>query len=408
MTGDTWLCAWRELRRRKARAIVTVCGYALAVGAAVAIGGALRLSREAADRVLAATGTHFIAFVPASGTCPGCAVKRSGIPEEGFCASGVAAALFPADLVERVRKLPTVKDAAAYLLYRFKDPRDGHAFTVGGFDVNNTLAVGTTCCCATDVIAGRFLTAQDRRSVLAEEAYAQLRGLKVGDRVRVGGAWFTVVGVVNPGIRPAKADIYMPFDEASAAISARLSSQPIRDEANVVLVEVARATVQDEAIRSVRALLPGLVVSSYACYRPASEVMGISARAAWLLMAVLAAAALLLAAKTEWSWVIERRREIGILKAVGWTDRNVVAQILAESVLQAAAGSILGGVAAVAFLCAAPGRWLGGLPAAGSMPTVLAVFAVAFGAAAAGGLLAAIGPSVVAARQRPADALRAL
>ena len=408
MSGDAWLCAWRELRRRKARAIVTVCGYGLAVAAVVVIQAAMQLSRRRADRVLGGTGTHFIAFVPASGKCPGCTIKRPEVPEEGFLAGGVAAALFPAGFVERIRKLPTVKDASPCLLYRFKDDKSGHAFTVGGFDVSNALAVRTTCCAATDVIAGRFLTAADRGGVMAEEAYARLRDLKVGDRIPVADRTFTVVGIVNPGIRPAKADIYMPFDEAREVISARTPPPPIEDEANVALVEVAAATVQDEAIRSVRALLPGVVVSSYACYKPASQVIGINERAAWLLTGALAAAALLLAAKTQWSWVLERRREIGILKAVGWTDRNVIAQILAESVLQAAAGSALGLLVAIGLLYALPGKAPGGVGAAGAIPVVLEVFAAAFGLVTAGGVLAGIGPAVAAARQRPAQALRTL
>ena len=399
MRGDSWLCAFRELRRRKARATVTVCGYALVVAVAVIIQAALQRSREGADRVLGGTGTHFIAFVPASGSCPGCSIKRPRLPEEGFVANGVASALFGASLVDRVRKLPAVKDASGFLLYRFRGGKSEPSFTVGGFEVGNAMAVGTTCCAAADVIAGRFLTARDRGGVLAEEAYARLRGLRVGDRIPVGDRSFTVVGIVNPGIRPAKADLYMPFDEAREAIAARIPPPSLQDEANVVLVEVARSTVQDEAIRSVRALLGGLVVSSYACYKPASKVIGLNERAVWLLTAILAAGALLLAARTEWSWVIERRRDIAILKAIGWTDGNVVAQILAESVLQAAAGSALGLLVAAGCLWLAPGAALGGL--------TWTIF-VAFGLVVAGGLLAGIGPAVAATRRRPAEALRAV
>ena len=72
---DTWLCAWRELRRRKARAITCMCGYALAVAVTIIVGTTFHLSREQADRILASTGTHFIAFVPATSlSCPGCTV----------------------------------------------------------------------------------------------------------------------------------------------------------------------------------------------------------------------------------------------------------------------------------------------------------------------------------------------
>lgn len=401
---DTWSCAWRELRRRKARAITCMCGYALAVAVTIIVGTTFHLSREQADRILASTGTHFIAFVPAASLgCPGCTVKTSDMPQEGFLANGVPSALFPLDFVEHIKNLPTIKDASPFLLFRFKNPQDHHTFTIGGFDVNNNVAVRTTCCATTDIVKGRFLTTEDRGNVLLEEAYAQLKSLKVGDQVRVADRAFSVVGIVNPGIRPAKADIYMPFDEAEQVIGLRMPSQSLHKEANVVLVEVARASLQKEAIHSVQAFLSGFIVSSYACYKPASEVMVINERAALLLTGILGLAVLLLAAKTEWAWVIERRREIGILKAIGWTNGNILGQILAESILQAGAGSIVGAAAAIIFMWVLSSRMITDSHTINPV-VIISVIAVAVVA----GLLAGIGPALVGAQQRPAEALRVL
>ena len=44
----------------------------------------------------------------------------------------------------------------------------------------------------------------------------------------------------------------------------------------------------------------------------------------------------------------ERAREIGVLKAVGWTNRNVVTQLLMESVVQCFLAGILGLLIALA------------------------------------------------------------
>jgi len=40
--------------------------------------------------------------------------------------------------------------------------------------------------------------------------------------------------------------------------------------------------------------------------------------------------------------IAERAREIGVLKAVGWTNRNVVSQLMSESVIQCFMAGILG------------------------------------------------------------------
>ncbi len=52
--------------------------------------------------------------------------------------------------------------------------------------------------------------------------------------------------------------------------------------------------------------------------------------------------AVLIAFKTMAGNIAERAREIGVLKAVGWTNRNVVLQLLAESVVQCFLAGILG------------------------------------------------------------------
>ncbi len=48
--------------------------------------------------------------------------------------------------------------------------------------------------------------------------------------------------------------------------------------------------------------------------------------------------------------IFERTREIGILRAVGWRRRRVLALVLGEALLIALAGTTLGGVLAVAGL----------------------------------------------------------
>ena len=87
-----------------------------------------------------------------------------------------------------------------------------------------------------------------------------------------------------------------------------------------------------------KSLFPGLVISSYACYRPAERVMGINEDAFRALGAGIAAFILLMVMRSQIAAVMERRREIGMLKAIGWPDKNVVRLLFAETLLQAAAG----------------------------------------------------------------------
>ncbi|HUU16407.1 MAG TPA: FtsX-like permease family protein [Sedimentisphaerales bacterium] len=404
--SDIWKCAWRELIRRKGRTLANILGYLLAVAIMVVLVTILIFSKNAASGVLSGTGTHFIAFVPAS--MPQNSVKLLDEQNEGFIAMGVAAGLIHETFVGKVKQLPTVRDAAPYLLFRLKDPETQRTFTIGGFDPRNNLAVGTTCCAAGDVLSGRFLWPGDKGVVMLEEAYALSAKLSIDSKITIAGSTFSIIGILNPGIRPGKADVYMHIDDARQVIKKRVIGSPIDDKINVVLVEVASSKVQDDAIMDVKELLPDLVVSSYACYKPASKVMGMNEGGVWLLTMIIGICAVLFALKSQLTSVIERRRDIGILKAIGWTDRDVVSQILAESVLQAIIGGILGCLVAVAILLFVPIEMLSGIEAGVHIIISSWVLVLGFALAFLGGIIAGSFPAFIAARQRPADALRSI
>ena len=398
------MCAIGELRRRKWRTAANVLGYLLAVGIMVLLAGTALVSRTAANNILRNTGTHFIAFIPTClATCPADPAAEQG---EGFVANGVASSLFATSYVERVAKLPAVKDVSPYLLYRFKHPADGHLFTIGGFDPAGKEAVRTTCCAAADIISGRFIKPGDAGVALLEEAYARSRGLKTGETITVMGMACRVIGIVNPGIRPAKADVYVPIDDAKRLINA-VDGLHVGDEANVVLVEVAAASRQQEAIASVKKTIPGAVISTYACYKPAAQVAWMNDASARLLTIIVGAAAIALSLRSQLSSVVERRHDIGILKAIGWTDGRIVVQILLESALQASAGGLLGFALAALALAALPINSFAGSAASGGIP-LLRLGGAALLLAFAGGMLAGGIPALVAARMRPAQALRQL
>jgi putative ABC transport system permease protein len=124
-----------------------------------------------------------------------------------------------------------------------------------------------------------------------------------------------------------------------------------------------------------------------------------------MLIAILSAVfftILLISGNTMAQAVRERTEEVGVLKAMGFTNGLVLLLVLAESCLIAAAGGLAG--LAVAWLVAA-----GGSPA----PTILPVFylpsrylVIGAALALALGIVAGILPALEAMRLRISDALR--
>jgi putative ABC transport system permease protein len=368
--------------------------------------GSLHNSIEGTSAILNSTGTHLMAFLP-SCQSSSCRQKLSN-EDEGFVANGISTSLIPISFVDEVQKLPFIKDAAPFLLFQFRDPKDNHLFTIGGFNPRDTIAVSTTSCASSDIVNGRFLKPNDSGKVMVEEAYAQLRGIKVSDQIIISGEVFTVAGIVNAGIRPAKANIYMIYDDAKKTINKRIKETPITNQANILLVEAKNAKVQDAAIQSIKELFPSLLFSSYNCYKPAAKVMGLDEKAVWSLTIVIAIATIIISLKSQLSSVLERRRDIGILKSIGWSNRSVVSQILVESILQAIIGGGIGCLAGFILLFYTPLGLQKNDMIFFKDSFFILLFVASLVLSLIGGIVAGSFPSFLAARQQPVDALKNL
>jgi putative ABC transport system permease protein len=116
------------------------------------------------------------------------------------------------------------------------------------------------------------------------------------------------------------------------------------------------------------------------------------------LMALLAS--VVVVANTSLVSVTQRTRDIGIRRAVGAPRAQIILEVLAEAVMTAIAGGVLGTVAAMALLTAAAG--VAGIP----LPTAPSTLALAFAAAMLTGLTAGYIPARKAARLDVVMALR--
>ena len=380
--------ALKELRRHKARTAANLLGYAAAVAFMVIVMSLSYSYSSAAVGVLKVTGTHFIAFNPdAEGCCP-----DQYFGKGGPCAEGVYTALIDSSRLETIKGLPGVRDAAPYLLFGMYHG-EGNFLTIGGSDLNS-LATTTNVCASADLLQGRYLTPDDVNAVLLEESYARVKNiLNVDDTINAFGREFRIVGIVNCGIKPAKADMYAPI-EVVQEIVLQYSRCPVDVDMNVVLVEVADARMQEDVMNSVREVLGNATVSSYACYIPAREVIFILEKAAWAISLILVVAVILLAFKSQLASVVERIREIGILKSLGWSNSNIMRQILIESMVLATVGGMVGcGIAVIVISLLG---WSVHYPAI-VVGMILALI---------GGVLAGIFPAWRAGKLQPAEALR--
>ncbi|WP_034264467.1 ABC transporter permease [Actinospica robiniae] len=208
--------------------------------------------------------------------------------------------------------------------------------TIEGVDVTDS-SIGPLS--SLSLSSGRALAASDAKAKVAvvNKSYATQKSIKVGSTQTLGGTKFTVVGIVST---TSSEDYFIPLYEA----------QTISDNANkvtTVYVKAASSTQIDSVASSIKKTASGSTVSTSA--QLASSVSGSLSSAGslivnlgkWLSIAVLAAAFLVAVLFTV-SAVSRRTREFGTLKAIGWTSRRVVRQVIGESIVTGIVGGALG------------------------------------------------------------------
>jgi putative ABC transport system permease protein len=297
------------------------------------------------------------------------------------------------------------------------------AYTIGGVDQTHpAMGVVTTA----QVTNGRFLAPAGGHEALVSTTYAAKHSLKVGSELDLNGTAFTVVGLVSPPLGGQSADVYLPLKQLQTLANEK-------GLANVVLVRASSSSDVGRVKQAIEAALPQAQVAS--SKDVADKISGslvdasnLSHDLGFALSVIAAVAAFLLAALLALSSVGKRVRELGTLKALGWTQRMVVRQIAGESLAQGILGGVLGiglGVAAALALDAfgpsltassTSGGDLLGLGAATARtatssvsldaPIGIGILAIGFGLALLGGLIAGTAGALRAARLRPADALR--
>jgi putative ABC transport system permease protein len=218
--------------------------------------------------------------------------------------------------------------------------------SVDGVDVSgNAGALGPLS--TAKLVTGRTLAASDATSNVAviSSNYATSNKLKVGSTVTLAKTKFSVVGLVTQSAASDSTDVYIPLARAQALGTSQGKS--LKGDVNTIYIAANSASNIDEVTKAVKAALPSTTVTNQSDL--AKQLTGSVASASnlasnlgrWLAIAVLAAA-FLLASLLTMSAVSRRVREFGTLKALGWTSRRVVGQVVGEAMTIGVIGGAIG------------------------------------------------------------------
>jgi ABC-type antimicrobial peptide transport system permease subunit len=476
-----------ELRRRKGRTLLTALGLAVGVGLVVTVNAlSTGLDRAQAKVLKPLTGvgtdisvTRPISVSGSSSGAPGGFLQLSqkerdqlqkengassfglqnlGKPGTHFAHDSFLATSqlsFPASKVKTISRQGNVKSAAGGLTLSsvqisgtvpkqtpqgggFGAPPGGgqqgprsinfSSVSVDGVDQRHADLGAIT---SGQITSGRYFSAGSAREAILDVGYARRKGLAVGDKVTLGGQQFTIVGLAKTPLGGQASDVYVKLTRLQT-LSGRVG------RVNTVYVRATDSKNVDAVATSIRSSFAGSSVTtakelahrvsgSLVDAKNLTNKLGTALELVALLAAILIASLLTLASVTK------RIRELGTLKALGWSQRLVVRQVTGESLLQGLLGGALGAVIGVggAVLIGALGLTLtatvaqaangGGFGAFGqgavssgstalklTAPISISLIVLAVALAVAGGLVSGAVGGLRAARLRPADSLRHL
>jgi putative ABC transport system permease protein len=274
------------------------------------------------------------------------------------------------------------------------------------------------------VVQGRFFDDEENNraapvAVLGQGAKASLFGQSevVGQYVKVNEQWLHVIGVVGPQIsaQTSVADlpsqdmnniVYIPLSAAMFRLEDSRSN--MRDEIDGIYLQLASAQDTVPTADVVRSLLntSHRNAGDFSVIAPA-ELLAQQQRTQHifdLVMVAIASISLLVGGigimNIMLASILERTREIGIRRAMGARQRDVIRQFLVEAVLISLLGGLLGVV--FGFAMSRMIAWLAGWSTVTTFTSIL----LAFFFSVSVGLVFGIYPARKAARLDPVEAIR--
>lgn len=233
--------------------------------------------------------------------------------------------------------------------------------------------------------------------VLGEVAQRVLQ-LQVGDTLEIRGAPYRVSGIFRSGVVVFDGTIVMDLSRLQ-----EVAGKPGQVSAFQVKVD---AGVDPRSVRTaIETARPDLVAIADADdYSRIDQGLEIGEALVWVVSAIAIIVGSIVVANTMWMSVLERTREIGVLRATGWSRSAIVRMIIVESTLLGVLGGVVGSVLGVILaklvtLLPSAGQFID--PVFSAFPFVLAIMiAMVLGA------IGAILPAWRAAHISPAEALR--
>jgi len=177
------------------------------------------------------------------------------------------------------------------------------------------------------------------RVLVGRGAQRKLGGVRVGDRIGMFGETWQIGGIFDAGGTNLEFEILADLDQLMRAAK--------RDEYSCYTVKLDRTADADRTIALLdadrRVLVTAMREQDY--YASSAKVYSVVAQVGLLVSLIVTLGAVFGGMNTMYTAVAGRMREIGTLRAVGFSRNAILVSFLAESLLLSVAGGVIGAAA---------------------------------------------------------------
>jgi putative ABC transport system permease protein len=318
----------KNLLRRRCRTSLTCLGIAVAIGSVVALVGIARGFERNFVEAFEGRGVDVV-------------VVEGGLTEQ-------LTSSLDEGLIERFRALPQVAKVSCMLLEVLTFEKENlMGVMVQGWPGGGMLFDQLT------IKQGRTLIPGEQNTALLGSILAKNMKKKVGDTIEIDREDFTIVGIF---------DSFNIFENGSCIVLLnelqRVMMRPKQVTAFAVVLRdgpdkpalIAELCQQVETFKDARGRRLRLSALPTRDYVSNTLQIRLAHAMAWATSAIALIIGSIGMLNTMMTSVLERTREIGILRAIGWKQRRVMQMVLSESVLLGMIGALLGCVGAAVLL----------------------------------------------------------
>lgn len=365
---------FKNLLRRKGRTLLTVLGISIGVAAIIGLGALAEGLEAGYSSVMGGSQADLVLSDPDAFD-----IIMSAIDET---------------VGDELRAMPEV-EAVSGMMQGLVQTEGTPYFFVFAYDE------GSFVLSRFNIVEGHALDSREAhavrgRPILLGSASAESLKKGVGDTIRLGEQVYRIVGIYETGEAFEEGGAVLRLEDAQALLG-------LPRQVSAFYIQLRDPALADRLRARVERLYPRLSLSTTEEMAGRSELTASVQAMVWGVAALAILIGGISMMNSQLMAVLERTREIGVLRAVGWRSWRVLLMILGESV----AVGLLGGLLGTALGWGMLRLFSSQLSAFGSTGDVSPVLlAQAFGVVFTLGLVGGLYPAYRASRLQPIEALR--